>query len=148
MTARERHSPASTTTLRIGKLAQASGVSAKTIRFYEEVELLPPAQRAENSYRLYGNDDVQRLRFIRNARNLDFSLDDLREILALRDQGEAPCRYVMQLLEEKSVEIEERIRQLRALQEELQQLLARADSLPDDDIEMKECVCHLIYNRS
>lgn len=148
MTARERHSPASTTTLRIGKLAQASGVSAKTIRFYEEVELLPPAQRAENSYRLYGNEDVQRLRFIRNARSLDFSLDDLREILALRDQGEAPCRYVMQLLEEKSVEIEERIRQLRALQEELQQLLARADSLPDDDIEMKECVCHLIYNRS
>lgn len=148
MTARERHSPASTTTLRIGKLAQASGVPAKTIRFYEEVELLPPAQRAENSYRLYGNDDVQRLRFIRNARSLDFSLDDLREILALRDQGEAPCRYVMQLLEEKSVEIEERIRQLRALQEELQQLLARADSLPDDDIEMKECVCHLIYNRS
>lgn len=148
MTARERHSSSSTTTLRIGKLAQASGVSAKTIRFYEEVELLPPAQRAENSYRLYGNEDMQRLRFIRNARSLDFSLDDLREILALRDQGEAPCRYVMQLLEEKSVEIEERIRQLRALQEELQQLLARADSLPDDDIEMKECVCHLIYNRS
>lgn len=148
MTARERHSSSSTTTLRIGELAQASGVPAKTIRFYEEVELLPPAQRAENSYRLYGNEDVQRLRFIRNARSLDFSLDDLREILALRDQGEAPCRYVMQLLEEKSVEIEERIRQLRALQEELQQLLARADSLPDDDIEMKECICHLIYNRS
>jgi DNA-binding transcriptional MerR regulator len=149
MTARERHSSSSsTTTLRIGELAQASGVPAKTIRFYEEVELLPPAQRAENSYRLYGNDDVQRLRFIRNARSLDFSLVDLREILALRDQGEAPCPYVMQLLEEKSVEIEERIRQLRALQEELQQLLARADSLPDDDIEMKECVCHLIYNRS
>ena len=148
MTARERHSSASTTTLRIGELAQASGVPAKTIRFYEEVELLPPAQRAENSYRLYGDEDVQRLRFIRNARSLDFSLDDLREILALRDQGEAPCRYVMQLLEEKSVEIEERIRQLHALQEELQQLLARAASLPDDDIEMKECVCHLIYNRS
>lgn len=148
MTARERHSSLSTVTLRIGELAQASGVPAKTIRFYEEVELLPPAQRAENSYRLYGDEDVQRLRFIRNARSLDFSLDDLREILALRDQGEAPCRYVIQLLEEKSVEIEERIRQLRALQEELQQLLARADSLPDDDIEMKECVCHLIYNRS
>ena len=53
----------------------------------------------------------------------------------------------VQLLEEKAVEIKERIRQLGVLQEELQVLLERADSLPDDDIEMKHCICHLIYNR-
>jgi DNA-binding transcriptional MerR regulator len=132
--------------LRIGKLAQTSGVPAKTIRFYEEIDLLPPAQRAENGYRRYNTADVQRLRFIRNARTLGFTLDDLKEVLALRDQGEAPCRYVAHLLQAKTAEIEERIRQLQELQQDLQQLVSQAGSLPDD-IEMKRCVCHLIYNR-
>lgn len=130
----------------IGELAQVSGVPAKTIRFYEEIDLLPPAQRAENGYRLYDAEDVQRLRFIRNARSLGFSLDDLKEVLALRDQGDAPCRYVARLLEAKAAEIEERMRQLQELQQDLQQLVHQAANLPDD-IEMKKCVCHLIYNR-
>ncbi len=134
-------------TLRIGELARASGVSTKTIRFYEAQGVLPPARRGDNGYRLYQADDIDRLRFIRGARSLDFSLDDLKEILALRDRGEAPCRYVVQLLAQKAAEIEERIRQLEHLQTELRQLLAQAADLPDDDIEMKECICHLIYNR-
>jgi DNA-binding transcriptional MerR regulator len=147
MTASHRQSEPTTKTMQIGQLARASGTSAKTIRFYEETGVLPPAQRAENDYRLYGADDIRRLRFIRNARSLDFSLEDLKEVLALRDQGEAPCRYVVQLLEEKFGEIGDRIRQLQELQQELQQLIEQAASLPDDDIEMKNCICHLIYNR-
>lgn len=103
--------------------------------------------RAENGYRLYGDEDVQRLRFIRQARSLDFTLDDLKEVLALRDQGEAPCRYVIQLLQKKSTEIEKRIRQLRELQQELHKLVQQAAQLPDDDIEAKSCVCHLIENQ-
>jgi DNA-binding transcriptional MerR regulator len=133
--------------LRIGELARAGEASTKTIRYYEQVGLLPPAQRAENGYPLYGTEDVRRLRFLRNARSLDFPLDDLKEVLALRDRDEAPCRYVMRLLEEKSAEIEERIHRLRELQQDLQQLVEQAATLPDDDIDMKACVCHLIYNR-
>jgi DNA-binding transcriptional MerR regulator len=133
--------------LRIGELARAGEASTKTIRYYEQVGLLPPAQRAENGYRFYGTEDVRRLRFLRNACSLDFSLDDLKEVLALRDRDEAPCRYVMRLLEEKSAEIEERIHRLRELQQDLQQLVEQAATLPDDDIDMKACVCHLIYNR-
>ncbi|HBY95433.1 MAG: heavy metal-responsive transcriptional regulator [Ardenticatenaceae bacterium] len=133
--------------LLIGGLAQASGTSTKTVRFYEQIGLVPPARRAENGYRLYDLEDVQRLRFIRNARSLDFSLDDLREVLALRDQGEAPCRHVLGLLEKKMGEIETRIRLLRELQQDLQQLLRQASDLPSDDIEMKNCVCHLIRDR-
>jgi DNA-binding transcriptional MerR regulator len=133
--------------LRIGELARAGEASTKTIRYYEQVGLLPPAQRAENGYRFYGTEDVRRLRFLRNARSLDYSLDDLKEVLALRDRDEAPCRYVMRLLEEKSAEIEERIHRLRELQQDLQQLVEQAATLPDDDIDMKACVCHLIYNR-
>ena len=131
----------------IGELAKATGATTKTIRYYEDVGLLPPAPRANNGYRYYEVEDVHRLRFIRNARSLDFSLDDLKEVLALRDQGEAPCRYVVQLLEKKSTEIEERIRQLRELQQELNGLVQQAATLRDDDIDMKECVCHLIYDR-
>ena len=131
----------------IGELAQSGGASPKTIRYYEQVGLLPPPQRAENGYRLYDSRDVERLRFIRNARSLGFSLNDLKEVLALRERGEAPCRYVAHLLREKAVEVEERIRRLRELQQELQHLVEQADRLPDDDIEMKQCVCHLIYER-
>lgn len=144
---RNRPSDPTPKTIQIGELARTSGTSAKTIRFYEEAGVLPPAQHAQNGYRLYRDDDIRRLRFIRNARSLNFSLEDLKEVLALRDQGEAPCRYVTQLLAEKFGEIGDRIRQLQELQQELQQLIEQADSLPDDDIEMKNCVCHLIYNR-
>lgn len=130
--------------LLIGDLAQASGAPAKTIRFYEEIGLVPPARRDVNGYRLYDAGDVDRLRFIRSARTLDFSLEALREVLALRDQGEAPCRHVMDVLEAKATEVEERIRQLQVLREDLQALRRQAATLPDDDIEMKHCVCDLI----
>jgi DNA-binding transcriptional MerR regulator len=136
-----------TGSMHIGELARAAGASTKTIRYYEQIGLLPPARRAENDYRLYSPEDIERLRFIRSARSLGFSLEDLKEVLALRDQGEAPCRYVVRLLEKKSAEIEDRMRRLQDLQQELQQLLDEASRLPDDDIEMKECICHLIYNR-
>jgi DNA-binding transcriptional MerR regulator len=147
MSTSDRQTKQITNEMQIGELGQASGMPPKTIRFYEEIGLLPPAQRTENRYRIYNQEDVRRLRFIRNARSLDFSIDDLKEVLALRDRGEAPCRYVSHLLKTKQTEIEVRIRQLQELQQELRQLLNQASSLPDDDIEMKNCVCHLIYNR-
>lgn len=148
MTTQNQQQETSNTSLRIGQLAQATGVSAKTIRYYEEVGVLPPAQRAENGYRLYSAEDVQRLRFIRNARRLDFSLDDLREVVALRDRGEAPCNYVAHLLQQKATEIEEQIQQLQALQQDLQQLVVQVDNLPAGDLEAKTCACHLIYHPS
>jgi DNA-binding transcriptional MerR regulator len=78
--------------VQIHELAAACNVPAKTIRYYESIGLLPPAQRAGNGYRIYGSADVNRLRFIAGARSLGFSLDDVQEALALRDRGEAPCR--------------------------------------------------------
>ncbi len=130
--------------LRIGELAKLVDTSAKAIRFYEDEGLLPPAQRAENGYRVYTPDDMERLRFIRSARNLGFSLNDLHEILALRERGEAPCRYVVNLIDHKRSEIDAHIRQLHELQAELDYLLSVADQLPDNAIDMKECICHVI----
>ena len=133
--------------VRIGALAKDTGVSAKTIRFYEETGVLPPARRAANGYRQYDESDMRRLRFIRNARLLDFSLEELKEVLALRERGEAPCIHVMGLLEQKMEQIDAQIRHLQELRGDLRQLLAEGEQLPLDDVQMEECVCHLIRSR-
>src|SRR5260370_15597153 len=96
----------------IGELSKHADVPEKTIRYYEEIGLLPPARRSANSYRVYDEADVERLRFIRRARALDFALDEIMEILAFRERNEPPCRYVMDLMHEQIDRIEDRIRNL------------------------------------
>src|SRR5262249_25659304 len=97
----------------IRELSQKSGVSTQTVRYYERINLLPPAQRAENAYRLYDEGDIERLQFIRRARALDFALSEIAEILALRDHNQAPCRYVLGVMEERVSEIERRIEEMQ-----------------------------------
>ena len=131
----------------IGDLARRTGFSAKTIRYYEEAGILPPPARLPNGYRVYGEGDVARLQFIRRARALDFALDDIGEILAFRDRGEAPCLYVLRTIDRKIDEVEQRIADLEQLRRDLVELRQAAQGLPVDDVEGKECVCHLIQNR-
>ncbi len=88
--------------MQIRDLVRASGVPAKTIRYYESIGLLPPAQRAANNYRRYQPTDVDRLRFIANARSLGIRLGDIAEILAARDQGIAPCDRVLGVLAKRT----------------------------------------------
>lgn len=130
----------------IGELSAISEVSTQTIRYYERAGVLPEPERAPNGYRIYDQDDVDRLRFVRSARALDFSLDDIQEILELRDQGTAPCTYVMGLMEEQVSAIDDRIRELERLRAELKRLHEAGLQMPDD-VRMKECVCHLIESR-
>ncbi len=73
----------------IGKLAKQASVGIDTVRFYEREGLLPEAQRTDSGYRLYSPDDVDRLRFIRRAKNLGFSLDEITELLELNVPGPA-----------------------------------------------------------
>jgi DNA-binding transcriptional MerR regulator len=127
----------------IGEASEQTGLTTKTIRYYEEAGLIPPAERMANGYRIYGDDDLERLRFIRSARALDFPLEDIEEILAFRDRGEPPCRYVMTLMEEQIDGISQRINELDQLRDELRRLHARGQSLPDD-VDMKSCICHAI----
>ncbi|MFQ5433464.1 MAG: MerR family DNA-binding transcriptional regulator, partial [Anaerolineae bacterium] len=83
----------------IGVAAHELGINPKTIRYYEEIGLIPQAQRTETGYRIYAQVDLDRIAFILRARELDFSLDDIGEILALREGGEAPCLYVTELVQ-------------------------------------------------
>lgn len=132
--------------MQIKILAEKTGLSDSAIRYYESIGLLPEPERLSNGYRDYDEADVDRLQFVAGARTLDFSLDDIAEILALRDRREAPCRVVLDLLQEKADEIGQRIAELKQLETELQRLYTLGKSFPTDDVEGKACVCHLIQS--
>ena len=134
--------------MQIQELAHRTGVSAKAVRYYESIGLLPVPKRRLNGYREYGQADIDRVKLVAGARNLDFSLGDIEEILALRDRRAAPCRVVLRLLEEKAGQIRQRIIQLQQLEVELLQLHAIGMTFPTDDVDGKNCVCHLVSIRA
>ena len=130
--------------MQINELERFTGVPAKTIRYYEEIALLPPPNRKPNGYREYSDIDIERLKLVSGARRLDFSLAEIKEILDLRDRGIAPCGVLLDLLDRKSKEISQRILELKEMQEDLQQLYSLGATFPTDDVEGKNCVCHLV----
>ncbi|MFV2045522.1 MAG: heavy metal-responsive transcriptional regulator [Anaerolineales bacterium] len=134
--------------LKIGQAAQTLGINPKTIRYYEEIGLIPEAPRNNAGYRLYDQAAFDRLSFILRARRLDFSLDDIGEILALREDGEAPCLYVTGLVDKRISDIDTRIDGLNQLRLELEDIREEAKSLPREDIVRKDCICHLIENEA
>ena len=134
--------------MRIKEFAERTNLSAKTIRYYEEIGLLPTPKRLENGYRDYTETDVQRVRLVAGARHLEFSLDDIREILDMRDRREAPCRVVLDMIEEKTNEIQRRITELQRMESELLELHTLGLTFPTDDVDGKNCVCHLVSEQS
>ncbi len=129
--------------MRIGEVAAAVGVDTSTIRYYESVGVLPEPERTPSGYRSYMSGGVERLRFVTLARSLGVSLDDIRQILDLRDQGEAPCGYVRDVLDHQVDAVEERIEQLQVLSGELRRLQEAARTLPDTGSD-DPCVCHIL----
>jgi MerR family transcriptional regulator, copper efflux regulator len=134
--------------MKIHELTERTGAPAKTIRYYEQVGVLPPPRREPNGYRDYEDNDVDRLKFVLGARQLDFSLQDIAEILALRDRREAPCRVVLDLMEQKAREVTRRIEELQQLELVLRELHELGATFPIDDIDGKSCVCHLVSSRA
>ncbi len=84
--------------MKIQEFAQQTGLSTKTIRYYESIGLLSSPRRAPNGYREYGEQDLVRARFVAGTRSLDLSLEEIREILAIQDRREAPCRTLLNLI--------------------------------------------------
>jgi MerR family copper efflux transcriptional regulator len=103
--------------MRIGEAAAAAGTSTKTLRFYEDRGLLPPAERTGNGYREYGNDAITRLEFIRRGRAAGLTLAQIGEILTLRDRGSAPCTHVRDLLAGQLADLDAQIAELTALRD-------------------------------
>jgi len=112
--------------LRIGELAAETGVTTKTIRFYEAAGVLPAPVRSGNGYRLYQREAAALLRFIKQARGLDLTLAEIKELVAMRRRGEVPCPHVYQLLREKAEDLERRLKAVTALRRELRRSARRA----------------------
>lgn len=108
--------------MQIGELAAASGTTTKTLRFYESAGLLPPPQRTPGGYRDYSAGTLARLDFIRRGRTAGLSLAQIREILAIRDAGTAPCGHVQQLLSTRLVDLDRQIADLMTLRETVAEL--------------------------
>ncbi|WP_103175193.1 helix-turn-helix domain-containing protein [Paracoccus sp. SY] len=111
--------------LSIGKLSAATGVKVPTIRYYEEIGLLPEAERSAGNQRLYGVKAQERLAFIRHSRDLGFSLDDIRELLSLSDQPDMSCAAADVIATRQLVSVKDRITRLQALQQELERMLTQ-----------------------
>ncbi len=119
--------------MNIGEASKASGVSAKMIRYYEQTGLIPPAERSESGYRGYAQSDVHRLRFIRRARDLGFSVAEIGDLLGLWNDRSRQSADVKRLAQAHIAELEQRIHSLRQMADTLQTLVrcCAGDNRPD-----------------
>lgn len=128
----------------IGEAAKASGVSAKMIRYYEQIGLVPPVARTESGYRIYSDADVHTLRFIRRARDLGFMVEGIGELLALWQDRTRHSADVKRVAKEHLASLEQKIRELETMASTLRHLASccAGDDRPDcpilDEIEEGE----------
>lgn len=126
--------------MRIGELADRTGTTTKTIRYYEQIGLLPEPDRDFNDYRNYSEEAVDRLEFIRDAQATGLTLTEIASILELRGQGEATCHHVINLLERHTAAIDKHIKNLRQTRKKLASLTDRARDLdPADCVDPNRC---------
>lgn len=119
--------------MNIGQASEASGVSAKMIRYYESIALLPAADRSESGYRKYTHADIHRLKFVRRARDFGFSMAQIVELLVLWSDRSRPSSEVKRIALAHMAELDAKIKHLRALQKSLKSLAAtcHGDDRPD-----------------
>lgn len=119
--------------MNIGAAAQASGISAKMVRHYEEIGLIPKARRTYAGYRMYTQSDVHTLRFIKQSRNLGFSIEKIGQLLALWQNRSRTSRKVKELARAHIQELEERIREIQDMKRTLDRLVkhCHGDDRPD-----------------
>jgi len=114
--------------LQIGDVASQTGLSADTIRFYERERLLQRPSRTTGGFRLYSKSDIADLDFIRSAQNLGFSLQEVRDLLALRNSRHPDCSQVEKMLEGKIASVRAKIDALRTLERELRRTMSRCQA--------------------
>ena len=122
----------------IGEAARQSGVKVPTIRYYEQIGLLRAADRTDGNRRLYGRRDLDRLAFIRHARELGFEVDAIRTLLSLQDEPEQSCAAADAIAKARLVEVEKRIASLNALREELLRMVKKCASGTIEDCRVIE----------
>ncbi|WP_262696074.1 heavy metal-responsive transcriptional regulator [Kordiimonas aquimaris] len=135
-----------TVQLTIGKLADATGVSVETIRYYERRGILPKPGRLSSGYRVYGQESLLQLKFIKNAQTLGFTLRETKELLSITEDPDADCARINETAQAKLKQINEKLKLLRKIKRNLTVL---AEYCPADDQPLSECsiINHLYGER-
>ena len=129
--------------MRIGELANTADTSTKTIRYYEQLGILPEPPRTPSGYRDYNEDAIDRLSFIRSAQRAGLTLAEIRGIIDVRNEGDTPCEHVIDLIDNKLATIDERMAALERTRDELNRLKSRSETLNPRNCEPGS-VCHII----
>jgi len=129
--------------LTVGELAKRSNVTAETVRYYTRMGLLHPKQRSLNGYKLFDTSDMKRLRFIRQAKLLGFSLAEIRQIIQHSTKGESPCPLVRSFIQQKIETNRKQLDEMSALQHRMESAVAQWESM-QDGVPDGDSVCNLI----
>ncbi len=132
-------------TKQIGAIAKESGVPVKTIRYYEELGLLKAIGRTEGGFRLFDSDVFSRLHFIKRAQSLGLSLSEIKDFLAVHDQGNLPCNHIKARLQNKVIAIDKQIQELLMFKQELEELLSGWEAVTDNS---QQTICPIIERDS
>lgn len=127
----------------VNEIAKKADVAPDTVRYYSRLGLLKPKRNPENGYKLFQTNDVSRLRFIRQAQALGFTLKEITEILGDAEEGSSPCPKVRDIIARHIEENRRKIEELQALQDRMEAALVKWKSMPDGAPDGKH-VCHLI----
>jgi DNA-binding transcriptional MerR regulator len=129
--------------LTVSQLARQGGVAAHVVRFYARIGLIRPSRRHDNGYRLFDKSEVARLGFIRAAKHLGFTLNEIRQITARADSGSSPCAEVRALMRERIVHNRARLDAMLIQQARMEAALAAWEEMPDR-VPDGDSICHLI----
>ena len=126
----------------IGRLAAITGVKVPTIRFYEQNGLIAPPRRTQGRQRRYDADDVRRLHFIRHARDLGFSVEDIRQLLSLSERPAMPCDTATNIARHHLRQVEGKITRLRLIRSELKRMIEACSGSSAADCRILEAIAH------
>jgi len=127
----------------VNQLAKSLSVTPDTVRYYTRINLLQPRINPVNGYREYGDKETRRLKFILSARQIGFSVNDIKNILAEADEQKSPCSTVRRLIEQRLQETEQRFEETIELRDRMRKVLEEWNSLPDR-LPTNKMICHLI----
>ncbi len=129
--------------IKIGEIAKIIGTTVSTLRYYEEIGLVQPADKSSAKYRYYKKDDVQLVVFIKKAQNIGFTLDEIKLILRERNSGKSPCPKVRDLAQRKIIELREKIKNLKLIERDLKRYILNCCH-EEDSKSNKSNVCKMI----
>ncbi len=127
----------------VSEVSARANVVPEVVRYYSRIDLIKPKINRKNGYKLYGNNDVSRIKFIRKAKNLGFTLKEIKKILSHATSGTSPCPIVREIIEGRIEENRQHLDDMLALQVTMEQAVQQWRSLPDG-IPTQDTVCVLI----